>query len=37
MSTQGYETTGRNLVSEKVRLEVEIVNPENQPSVADLE
>ena len=37
MSTQGQKETGRNFVSEKGRPEVEIVNPECQPSVADLE
>ena len=37
MSTQGSEKTGRNLVSEKGRLETEIVSSEYQSSVADLE
>ena len=37
MSTQGQKKTDRNFVSEKSRPEIEIVNPDYQPRVADLE
>ena len=37
MSTQGQTKTDSNFVSEKVRREVEFVNPDYQPSVAELE
>ena len=37
MSTQGQTKTDSNFVSEKVRREVEFVNPDYQPSVAELQ
>ena len=37
MSAQGEEKTHRNFVSQKGQPEVEIVNLDYQPSVADLE